>query len=254
MRISDHGRWRGHHSGDASPGQGKGLLVDRGWLYDVETWFTDVFLVGGKLGALQWQVLDLAQLGEGRSLLDLGCGTGTLALKAARRVGPRGRIAGIDPASKPIARARAKARRARAVIDFQVGSIDDLVFPDSTFDAVTSTLMLHHLPDDVKEAGFAEVARVLKPGGRVVVADFTGDPSATPGRGRRHAVHAGIDAVAEPIGRAGLVWNGFERLSLGRVHHGFNGVAVGYAETTATSPTASSNAGDENGGSSRPRS
>jgi len=57
-------------------------------------------------------------------------------------------------------------------IDFQIGVIEQLSFPDQTFDVVISTLMMHHLPDGLKRQGLAEIARVLKVGGRLLIADF----------------------------------------------------------------------------------
>ena len=105
-------------------------------------------------------------------MLDVGCGTGTLAIEVARRAGRAGRVAGVDPSTQQIARARSKAARRNVPIDFQIGVIEHLPFPDQTFDVVLSTLMMHHLPDPLKRQGLAEIARVLKPGGRLVIADF----------------------------------------------------------------------------------
>jgi SAM-dependent methyltransferase len=78
-----------------------GALLDRGWRYDLEVWLFDTFLVGGKIRALRQEVLDRAQLHMGQSILDVGCGTGSLAIAAAARVGPTGRVVGIDPAPSP---------------------------------------------------------------------------------------------------------------------------------------------------------
>jgi ubiquinone/menaquinone biosynthesis C-methylase UbiE len=71
-----------------------------------------------------------------------------------------------------IMRACFKAERARLSIDFQVGVIEQISFPDQSFDVVLSTLVMHHLPDDLKRSGLTEMARVLKPGGRLVIVDF----------------------------------------------------------------------------------
>ena len=73
-----------------------------------------------------------------------------------------------------IARARRKAERANLSIDFQVGVIEHLSFPDQSFDVVLSTFMMHHLPDDLKRQGLCEVVCVLKPEGRLLVVDMKG--------------------------------------------------------------------------------
>ena len=70
--------------------------------------------------------------------------------------------------------AQEKAAKARLDIDFQVALVEAIPFPDGAFDLVTSSLMLHHLPDDLKRKGFAEIRRVLKPGGRFLAMDFAG--------------------------------------------------------------------------------
>lgn len=134
-------------------------------------------MLHGKWQALEQMIVDLAQFHAGETVLDVGCGTGTLALKAYARVGATpegstaGRVSGIDPGPKQIARARSKAKRAGFPIDFQVGVIEQLVFPDQSFDVVLSTFMMHVLPDDLKRQGLSEIARVLKPGGRLLVVD-----------------------------------------------------------------------------------
>jgi SAM-dependent methyltransferase len=83
-----------------------------------------------------------SQMRQGEQVLDVGCGTGTLAMEVARRVGRAGRVAGVDPGTQQSARARAKAARRHVSIEFQIGVIEQLPFPDQTFDVVFSTLIL----------------------------------------------------------------------------------------------------------------
>jgi ubiquinone/menaquinone biosynthesis C-methylase UbiE len=135
-------------------------------------WFCDTFLFHGKLRELRQRTIQLANLQSGEQVLDVGCGTGTLALEAQQRVSAAGRVFGIDPGARQIARAQFKAARRKSLADFQVGVIQHLTFPDSSLDAVLSTIMFHHLPDSTKRQGLSEIMRVLKPEGRFVIADF----------------------------------------------------------------------------------
>jgi demethylmenaquinone methyltransferase/2-methoxy-6-polyprenyl-1,4-benzoquinol methylase/phosphoethanolamine N-methyltransferase len=107
-------------------------------------------------------------------VLDVGCGTGTLAIAIRPRVGA-GEVHGIDTSPEMIDTAQKKAAKTRSDIDFQVALIEAIPFPDGSFDVVTSSLMLHHLPDDLKRKGFAEIRRVLKPGGRFLAMDFASE-------------------------------------------------------------------------------
>ena len=166
----------------------KGLVLNSGWRYDLGEWLHNTFSFQGKLRKLRQRTINLAQLQPGEQVLDVGCGTGTLALEAARWVGREGRVTGIDPGDQQIAHARAKAARRQVDIDFQVGVIEQLPFLDQTFDVVLSTLMMHHLPAPLKRQGLAEIARVLKPGGRLVIADFMHKQERT---GRATRFHAG---------------------------------------------------------------
>jgi len=126
------------------------------------------------------KVVQLAGLGAGESVLDVGCGTGTLAIAAKRRVGPAGKVVGIDASPEMIARARAKAAKAAIDIDFRAAAAEALPFSDGTFDALLSTTVLHCLPDDARRLCIREMTRVLKSGGRLLVVDFGG-----PGQARR---------------------------------------------------------------------
>jgi demethylmenaquinone methyltransferase/2-methoxy-6-polyprenyl-1,4-benzoquinol methylase/phosphoethanolamine N-methyltransferase len=121
------------------------------------------------------EVIRNANLRAGESVLDVGCGPGVLTLMAAEAVGPSGLAQGIDPSPGMVELAREKASKAGASnAQFRMAVIEELPFADSSFDAALSSLMLHHLPDDVKRAGFTEVFRVLKPGGRLIAFDLTG--------------------------------------------------------------------------------
>jgi len=125
----------------------------------------------GREGALREKMLDLAKVTPGESMLDVGCGTGTLAIAAKRRVGA-GSVRGIDASAEMIARAREKASRANVDVAFEVASAEALPFSDRQFDVVASTVMLHHLRRAAREACVREIRRVLKTGGRLLVVDF----------------------------------------------------------------------------------
>ncbi|MHC5038714.1 MAG: class I SAM-dependent methyltransferase [Planctomycetota bacterium] len=112
-------------------------------------------------------------LRPGHRILDVGCGTGNLLLFAQESLEGRGDAVGVDPSPWMLERARQKAARRPLPVDFQKGVIEALPFPDETFDRVFSTLMFHHLPADVQKRGLKEIRRVLKPGGRALIVDFS---------------------------------------------------------------------------------
>jgi ubiquinone/menaquinone biosynthesis C-methylase UbiE len=118
------------------------------------------------------KVLRLARLEPGQSILDVGCGTGTLAIAAKRHVGPSGSIYGIDASPAMIARAGRKARKAGLEVLFKIALAEALPFPDAHFDAVFATIMLHHLGRKARQQCAREIRRVLKPRGRVLAVDF----------------------------------------------------------------------------------
>ncbi|MBA3328596.1 MAG: class I SAM-dependent methyltransferase [Solirubrobacterales bacterium] len=117
------------------------------------------------------RLLDQAQLRPGDSVLDLGCGTGTLAVAATERE-PRLEMVGIDGDPAMLQRARAKAAAAGAHVDFDEGLSDALPYAESSFDAVLSSLFFHHVTRAVKERTAREIARVLRPGGTLHVLDW----------------------------------------------------------------------------------
>jgi SAM-dependent methyltransferase len=110
-------------------------------------------------------------LRAGETVLDLGSGPGLDALLAARQVGATGRVIGVDMTPEMLERARVTAARAGASnVDFREGRLDRLPVESGSVDAVTSNCVINLVPD--KAAVFAEIARVLKPGGRAVVSDI----------------------------------------------------------------------------------
>ena len=78
----------------------KGLILNGGWRYDLMGWFIDTFLFRGQWQALQQRTINLARIQPGEEVLDVGCGTGTLALEVARRAGRAGRLVGVDPSTQ----------------------------------------------------------------------------------------------------------------------------------------------------------
>lgn len=116
-------------------------------------------------------LIDEADPQPGDRVLDLGCGTGSLALQLRERR-PETVVCGMDPDPKALARARRKAERAGVEVEWQQGFADALPFPDASFDCVVSSLVFHHLSPDVLRAAVPEIRRVLRPRGSVHVLDF----------------------------------------------------------------------------------
>lgn len=108
-------------------------------------------------------------LGDPGDVLEVGCGTGTLSIALAR-ASSRSRVTGIDgdPDILDLARAKESSHR----VELVEGMADNLPFPDASFDRVVTSLLLHHLEPAVKGAALAEARRVLRPGGRLHVADW----------------------------------------------------------------------------------
>lgn len=139
-------------------------------VYDL---ITSWFVMRGREQTFRSMVVDLAGLRPGEAVLDVGCGTGTLAIAAKRRIGESGRAVGVDPSAQLLAGARRKGARQGLSIEFQLAGIERLDLPDHSFDAALGTFMTHHVPHELLPRGLDELGRVLRPGGRVVLVDFT---------------------------------------------------------------------------------
>ncbi|MBC8507420.1 MAG: methyltransferase domain-containing protein [Anaerolineales bacterium] len=126
----------------------------------------------GKDKKTRLETISLAKIKPGEQVLEVGCGTGSLAIAAAQKVETKGAVFGIDPAPKMIEIAQRKTTKANLLVEYRVGVIEDLPYPDNSMDIVLSSLMMHHLPDHLKTIGLIEVNRVLKPGGRLAIVEL----------------------------------------------------------------------------------
>ncbi|OFW31434.1 MAG: hypothetical protein A3H97_18590 [Acidobacteria bacterium RIFCSPLOWO2_02_FULL_65_29] len=145
-----------------------GRVLHGAGLYDVLAFL----FTRGRERSLRERMIELAGLDAGDAILDIGCGTGTLAIAAKRKVGSAGAVFGIDASPAMVAKATRKSASAGVDVTFTNAVVEALPFPDARFDSVLSTLMLHHLPRRVRRQCFAEIRRVLKPRGRLLVVDF----------------------------------------------------------------------------------
>jgi ubiquinone/menaquinone biosynthesis C-methylase UbiE len=122
---------------------------------------------------LRERTVEVAGIKPGDRVLDVGCGTGTLALLARSRAGAQRAVFGIDVASDLLAVARHKAERAGSAATFRLGSLEDIPFGDDHFDVVISSLVFHHVTQTAaQEKGLREIYRVLKPGGSLGITDL----------------------------------------------------------------------------------
>src|SRR5579859_526211 len=177
--------------------QTEGLIIHWAARYDLLV----QLLTLGRARRLRARMADLLQTKPGDAVLDVGCGTGDLALVLAQRVGSGGAVTGIDASPEMIARASQKARRKGATIAFRLEPVEALSFPDQSFDGAVSSLAFHHFPVDLRGQALANIARVLKPGGQVCIIDAM--PSS--GHMRWHAATmTGMHELAEMLRAAGF--------------------------------------------------
>lgn len=233
-----HGQGRkqehGHIQVGAAPTEGK--LIRWARFYDPLVWVMSL----GQIRKLRALPLRLAAIQPGERVLDVGCGTGDLTLRAARKAGPGVTTYGIDASPEMITVARRKARRSRRNVRFLVEAVEALSFPDGSFDVVLSSLMMHHLPGDLKLRALAEIRRVLRPGGRIVIVDM--QPISRPlhpwqpgwlilkRHGHRRGAHTapGAEDRTPPAALADLLRDaGFAGVESGAIRYAWFGYALG---------------------------
>ena len=186
---------------DRLPGTAGIVLHSAAW-YDLVVWLA----MFGTEPVFREKTLRLARVQSGESVLDVGCGTGTLAIAAKRQTRPKGIVYGIDASPEMVARATKKARKAGVEVVFKNAVAQALPFPDAHFDVVLSTVMLHHLARNARRQCAGEIHRVLKPGGRVLAVDFEAPPQR---KGllahlhRRHG-HVSLPDLVDTLTEAGL--------------------------------------------------
>jgi 2-polyprenyl-3-methyl-5-hydroxy-6-metoxy-1,4-benzoquinol methylase len=133
--------------------------------------YDPVVAITSREAGFKRRLLEHARIKDGESVLDLACGTGTLATEVKRQH-PKAKVTGLDADKTILKRARAKAKDAGVKISFQQGLSNDLPYDARAFDVVLSTLFFHHLTDEAKADSAEEVRRVLRLGGRLLIADW----------------------------------------------------------------------------------
>lgn len=117
------------------------------------------------------RLIEQADIRPGQHVLDLGCGTGTLAIMV-KRIQPSAEVVGLDADPDMLKVAKYKSAQLKAPVKFDVGFTNKLPYPDAAFDRILSSIMIHHLKTPDKEMTAHEVFRILKPGGQLHVIDF----------------------------------------------------------------------------------
>jgi arsenite methyltransferase len=175
----------------------------------------------------------VADLGAGQTVLDLGSGGGIDVLLSARRVGPTGKVYGLDMTDEMLALARRNAAEAGAGnVEFLKGTIEAIPLPANTIDVVISNCVINLSTD--KPAVFAEAFRVLTPGGRIGVTDIVAEDRLSPAERAERGDHAGCIAGALSFDeyRAGLEAAGFVDIRVAPTHEVGDGVHSAIIQAT----------------------
>jgi ubiquinone/menaquinone biosynthesis C-methylase UbiE len=135
-------------------------------------------LLGGD--SARRELVEQSEIQSGYRVLDIGCGTGSLAVLISR-LHPDTEVIGLDPDPKALSRAKRKAQRAAVSARFDLGPSGELPYQRACFDRVFSSFMLHHLGSDEKRSTLKEVRRILKPNGSLHVVDLGGPESRADG-------------------------------------------------------------------------
>ena len=169
--------------------------------------------------------LAVADLDEGETVLDLGSGGGVDVLLSARRVGPTGKVYGLDMTEEMLALAVANARQAGATnVEFLKGTIEAVPLPANTVDVIISNCVINLSVD--KPAVFAEAYRVLRPGGRLGVSDVVAEDRLTAAERAERGAYVGCIAGALTFAeyRAGLTAAGFTDVAVTPTHQAADGM------------------------------
>src|SRR5512141_2386743 len=167
----------------------------------------------------------VAELKDGETVLDLGSGGGIDVLLSARRVGPTGFAYGVDMTDEMLELARRNAAEAGATnVEFLKGRIEAIPLPDASVDVVISNCVINLSTD--KAAVLAEIARVLRPGGRMGISDVVAEDRLAPAERAERGSHVGCIAGALSRGEyvAGLEAAGFENVSVDFTHEVADGM------------------------------
>lgn len=166
------------------PGAGKTWLLP----------FYDAFTRVAGVRALHERAVELADIEPGRTVVDVGCGTGNLSF-AVLAAQPSARVTGLDPDGHALRRAARKARRRSVALTLVQGYADRIPADDASLDHVISSFALHHIDDDTRIAFARDALRALRPGGRITVVDFGGPASNVEDAGHpAHRHHSPVHA------------------------------------------------------------